>query len=251
MLTHQRKQFLAERLRRDGQLVAKTISQELGISEDTIRRDLREMAKAGLLMRVHGGALPASPAVGDMLARQAILPEQKTAIGLAAARLVQPGQVVILDGGTTSLQLARHLPPTLRATVVTHSPSIAVALSEHPHLEVIMLGGRLYRHSMVGTGAATLEAIGRIRADIYFMGVCSVHPTAGLSTGDYEEAVIKRALCQASAETLVLASAEKLATVSPYGVVALSEITGLVVPGDVLEASLAPYRALDLPIHRA
>lgn len=251
MLTQQRKQFLTERLRRDGQLLAKPISQELGVSEDTIRRDLREMAKAGLLMRVHGGALPASPAMGDMGVRQAILPTQKAAIGRAAAQLVQPGHVVILDGGTTSMQVARHLPLTLQATVITHSPSIAVALSEHLNIDVIMLGGRLFRHSMVGTGAATLEAIGRIRADLYFIGVCSVHPTAGLSTGDYEEAVIKRALCQVSAETLVLASPEKLATASPYIVVPLSEIAGLVVPGDVPEALLAPYRAMNLQVHRA
>ena len=251
MLTQQRKQFLTERLRLEGQLTAKALSQELGVSEDTIRRDLREMAKAGLLIRVHGGALPASPAMGDMAARQTILPEQKAAIGRAAAQWVQPGQVVILDGGTTSVQVARHLPLTLNATVVTHSPSIALALSEHVNIEVIMLGGRLFRHSMVGTGAATLEAIGRIRADLYFMGVCSVHPSAGLTTGDYEEAVIKRALCQASAETLVLASAEKLATASPYTVVSLAEITGLVVPADVPEALLAPYREMNLQVLQA
>lgn len=131
----------------------------------------------------------------------------------------------------------------------THS--IAVALSEHLNIEVIMLVGRLFRHSMVGTGAATLEAIGRIRADLYFMGLCSVHPSAGLSTGDYDEAVIKRALCQASAETLVLVSSEKLATASPYSVVPLSEIAGLVVPADVPQALLAPYRGLNLQVHQA
>lgn len=251
MLTSQRKQFLTERLRRDGQIVAKAISQELGVSEDTIRRDLREMAKAGLLMRVHGGALPASPAMGDLEARHTILPAQKIAIGRAAASIVQSGQVVVLDGGTTAIQVARHLPLTLVATVVTHSPSIAVELSEHPNIEVIMLGGKLYRHSMVGTGASTLEAIGRIRADLYFMGVCSVHPTEGLSTGNYEEAVIKRALCQASAETIVLASAEKLATASPFIVVPLSDIAGLVVPTGLSQELLDPYLEMNLQIYPA
>lgn len=251
MLTSQRKQFLTDRLQRDGQIVAKALSQELGVSEDTIRRDLREMAKAGLLMRVHGGALPASPAMGDLETRQTILPAQKIAIGRAAASIVQPGQVVVLDGGTTAIQVARHLPLTLSATVVTHSPSIAVELSEHPNIEVIMLGGRLYRHSMVGTGASTLEAIGRIRADLYFMGVCSVHPTAGLSTGNYEEAVIKRALCQASAETIVLASSEKVATASPYIVVPISDIAGLVVPRDVSQELLKPYIEMNLQIYPA
>src|SRR5205814_1642227 len=116
------------------------------------------------------------------------------------------------DGGTTSAQLVRHLPAQLKATVVTHSPSVAVDLVAHPNIDVIMLGGRLFKHSVVGVGAATIEAIGQIRADLYFMGVCSLHPDVGLSTGDFEEACVKRALSRAAAETIVLASSEKLAT---------------------------------------
>ncbi|HEU4374841.1 MAG TPA: DeoR/GlpR family DNA-binding transcription regulator, partial [Telluria sp.] len=178
MLTAQRKQYLIDLLRRDGRLVAKSLSEELDVSEDTIRRDLREMARDGLLQRVHGGALPASPAMGDLAARSQIAPGEKAAIGRAAAQLVQPGQVVFIDGGTTSAQLVRHLAPGLQATVITHSPSIAVELMAHPGIEVIMLGGRLFRHSMVAVGAATIEAIGQVRADLYFMGVCSLHPEA-------------------------------------------------------------------------
>jgi len=242
MLTSQRKNYLMEVLKRDGQIIATRLSAELGVSEDTIRRDLREMAKEGLLQRVHGGALPASPAVQDFAARQQIAPGDKAAIGHAAAALVQPGQVVFVDGGTTCAQLVRALPRTLRATVVTHSPSIAVELMAHPDIEVIMLGGRLFRHSIVGVGAATLEAIAQIRADTYFMGVTSVHPELGLSTGDYEEACVKRALCKAAAETIVLASSEKLATASPYRIVGLSEISGLVLPAETPEAVLQPYR---------
>src|SRR5438270_8226999 len=130
MLTSQRKQLLMDVLRRDGQIVATKLSAELGVSEDTIRRDLREMAKEGLLQRVHGGALPASPALGDFAARQHIAPADKAAIGRAAAAMVQPGQVVFVDGGTTCAQLVRALPRQLRATVATHSPSIAMELME-------------------------------------------------------------------------------------------------------------------------
>jgi DeoR/GlpR family transcriptional regulator of sugar metabolism len=251
MLTAQRKQYLIDLLRRDGRLVAKTLSEELAVSEDTIRRDLREMARDGLLQRVHGGALPASPAMGDFAARCQIAPGEKEAIGRAAAQLVQPGQVVFIDGGTTSTQLVRQLAPGLNATVITHSPSIAVELMAHPGIEVIMLGGRLFRHSLVAVGAATIEAIGRVRADLYFMGVCSLHPEAGLSTGDFEEACVKRALCRAAAETIVLASSEKLATASPYQVVELSEIGGIVAPAAVDAALLAPYKALGITIYSA
>lgn len=251
MLTAQRKQYLMELLRRDGRLVARTLSSELAVSEDTIRRDLREMARDGLLQRVHGGALPASPAMGDFAARSQIAPGEKSAIGRAAAQLVQPGQVVFIDGGTTTIELVRHLAPELKATVVTHSPSIAVELVTHPNIEVIVLGGRLFRHSVVNVGAATIDAIGQVHADLYFMGVCSLHPQAGLSTGDFEEACVKRALCRAAAETIVLASSEKLATASPYQVVELTEIGGIVAAGTTEAALLAPYRELGLTIYPA
>jgi len=159
--------------------------------------------------------------------------------------------VVFLDGGTTSAQLVRHLPADLRATVITHSPSVAVDLVTHPSVEVIMLGGRLFKHSVVGVGSATVEAIRQVRADVYFMGVCSVHPEAGLTTGDFEEAGVKRALSAAAAETIVLASPEKLATASPYQVIALEELSGLVTMKSVAEEALAPYRARGISIHLA
>jgi DeoR/GlpR family transcriptional regulator of sugar metabolism len=251
MLTTQRKQYLMTLLRRDGRLVAKTLSEELGVSEDTIRRDLREMAREGLLQRVHGGALPASPALGDFAARAQIGPVEKSAIGRVAAQLIKPGQVVFIDGGTTSAQLVRHLEPGLRATVVTHSPSIAVELMTHPNIDVLMLGGRLFRHSVVNVGASTIEAIGHIRADLYFMGVCSLHPQAGLSTGDFEEACVKRAMCRAAAETIVLASSEKLATASPYQVVELAEIGAIVLPASTPAAAIAPYREQGITIYLA
>ncbi|MDA4834732.1 DeoR family transcriptional regulator, partial [Enterobacter hormaechei] len=90
------------------------------------------LAAEGLLQRVHGGALPASPALADFSGRQAIATDGKKAIGRAAAAMIRPGQVVFVDGGTTAVQLVRHLPPGLEATIVTHSPSIAVELVAHP-----------------------------------------------------------------------------------------------------------------------
>src|SRR5512142_1862524 len=146
MLTEQRKLFLLERLRKDGRIIARDLSEELELSEDTIRRDLRELAAEGKLQRVHGGALPASPAMGDFAARQQLAPDGKVAIGRAATKLVKAGQVVILDGGTSTLQLARHLPADLKLTVVTHSPTIAVALVDHPLIDVVLIGGMLFKH---------------------------------------------------------------------------------------------------------
>ncbi len=251
MLTSQRKEYLLGILRSTGQIVAKTVSQELGLSEDTIRRDLRELASQGRLQRVHGGALPASPAMGDFSVRQHLATEGKVAIGRAAARLVRPGHVVALDGGTTTLQVAKHLPPDLKATVVTHSPTIAVALVEHPNIEVVLLGGRLFKHSVVAVGAAAIEAIGRIRADLFFLGVTGIHPSAGLSTGDLEEAHVKRAFIASAAETYVLVSAEKLNAASPYVIGGTTDISGIIVEPAVPRESLEPFERAGLTVIRA
>jgi DeoR/GlpR family transcriptional regulator of sugar metabolism len=251
MLTQQRKSHILNVLRRDGQVVAKALSAELSLSEDTIRRDLRELAQEGLLQRVHGGALPASPAVADFSGRQQMAPDEKVAIGRAAAALVQQGQVVFIDGGTTAVQMARHLDSRLQATVVTHSPSVALELMPHAGIEVVMIGGRLFRHSIVNVGAGAVEEIKRIRADIYFMGVTGIHPEAGLSTGDLEEANIKRALMTAAAETVVLASSEKLGRASAYAIAAVDDVSALIVFENVPSATLKPYRKRGITIIRA
>ncbi|MGL4617506.1 MAG: DeoR/GlpR family DNA-binding transcription regulator, partial [Chroococcidiopsis sp.] len=149
MLTAERRQYILDILRRDKKVLSSELSTALNVSEDTIRRDLRELAESGLLQRVHGGALLASPAIASYADRQKQAPKEKEAIARAAAKLVCAGQVVILDGGTTTLQVACHLPLDLQATVVTNSPPIAVALADHPYIEVVMLGGQLYKKAIV------------------------------------------------------------------------------------------------------
>lgn len=251
MLTQQRKQLILDKLRQDGRIVAATLSESLGLSEDTIRRDLRALAAAGLLQRVHGGALPASPAAANFAARSGLEVSGKQAIARAAAALVQPGQVVFIDGGTSCQQVALQLPMALRATVVTHSPTIALALVDHPQVEVLLVGGRFYKHSVVAVGAATVEAIGRVHADLYFMGASGISASLGLSTGDMEEALVKRAFIAQAAETWVLASAEKLNAASPYVIAACREATGLIVERGTAEKDTAPFEAEGLVVLRA
>ena len=251
MLTTQRKQQILAYLKRDGQVIAKSFAESLGVSEDTIRRDLRELAREGLLQRVHGGALPSSPAVADFAGRERITPDGKVAIGRAAAAMIEPGQVVILDGGTTAREVARHISHGLHATVVTHSPTIALELVGKPNIDVILLGGRLFRHSVVSVGAVTIAAIAEIHADTFFLGVTGVHPKTGLTTGDYEEAAVKRALSHAAAETFVLASSEKLGAASPYAVVGLDEISGLITENAADEGLARPFEKLGVRVIRA
>jgi DeoR/GlpR family transcriptional regulator of sugar metabolism len=209
------------------------------------------MAQEGLLQRVHGGALPASPAIADFAGRELLMTDSKVAIGRAAAAMIQPGQVVILDGGTTARQVARHVPLDLKAVIVTHSPTIALEFVNHANIEVILIGGRLFKHSVVAVGAAAIEAIGRVQADLYFMGVTGIHPKTGLTTGDFEEAAIKRALSKAAAETFVLASSEKLGAASPYTVVSLDEVSGIITERATDPGLTLPYEKLSIPVIRA
>lgn len=251
MMTSERKTYILDLLKQDGRIVAKDVSRNLELSEDTIRRDLRELAADGLLQRVHGGALPASRAVADLAVRRTVSTSGKEAIAQAAARMIRHGQIVFLDGGTTTLALAKAIPPDLKATVITHSPDIAVALRNNPWIATELIGGRIYKHSNVTTGATAIESISGIRCDLFFMGVTGVHAEHGLTTGDREEAAVKRAISRRSAETIVLASQEKIGAVSAYGILELSDIDGLIVAKATNHADIAPFIALGLSVTQA
>ncbi|MEV6261199.1 DeoR/GlpR family DNA-binding transcription regulator [Streptomyces sp. NPDC051784] len=232
MLAAERREHLLDLLSRTGKIVAKDVAAELGISEDSVRRDLRDLAAEGLCQRVYGGALPVSPAVVGYDARQTVAPDNKRKVASAAAALVRPGSSVILDGGTTALAVARALPDDLACTVITHSPTIAAALISHSRAELFLLGGRVFKHSAVTCGAAAVEAAQNVSADLCLLGVTGVHPEAGLTTGDADEAAMKRALSARAADTYILASSEKIGTASQYRVLPWGKITGLITDAD-------------------
>jgi DeoR/GlpR family transcriptional regulator of sugar metabolism len=123
--------------------------------------------------------------------------------------------------------------------VITHSPTIAAALVPHARAEVYLLGGRLFKHSAVTCGAAAAEAAHGVAADLFFLGVTGVHPVHGLTTGDADEAAMKRTLAGRAADTWVLASAEKLGAASRYQVLPLGEVTGVITDGTPSETVAA------------
>ena len=231
MLTSQRKALLLERLLRDRRLVAADLAVELGVSEDTIRRDLRDLAAEGRLMRVHGGALPLSPTHRPFADRVAMLPLEKRRLSQAAVGLIQPGMVVIVDGGTTHLALPEALPLDLSFTLVTHSPALVTALEAHQAIDIILIGGRVFRHSMVAAGPIAQAAFADVRADLCLLGVTGVHSDAGLTTGDAEEAALKQTMIAAAAEVAVLATEDKLGATSPWTIAPLSRLGTLVTCG--------------------
>jgi DeoR/GlpR family transcriptional regulator of sugar metabolism len=250
MLTAERRQAILDRLTTDGKVVASELVSTLGVSEDTVRRDLRELDSQGLLRRVHGGGLPPRSAVSQQFAeRRMVDPAGKAAIGAAAVSLVRPNDVVLMSGGTTVLEFARRLPDDLRATILTTGPDIALALVNHPGLEVIAVGGHLQADTHTVVGPETVDAVRAVRADLCVLGVCSLHPEAGLTQIQREEALVERAMIAGSARVATLTGADKLGFAGPWPVAGTDEIDVLVT--DAEPDLTAPYAALGLEVVHA
>ena len=253
MLTDERRAVILDRLRTHGRVLAADLTAELDVSSDTIRRDLRELDDAGLLRRVHGGALPRHGDGAPFAARARRAPEAKASIARRAAECVHDGELVMIDGGTTTLEVARALAGRreLRARVITTSPPVALALAEHPGLEVTLVGGELRANSLVTVGATAVEALSLIRADVVFLGVCGLHPEIGVTTEDLEERHVKAAMIDGAAEVVALADHDKLGTAMSVVVAPLTAVTHLVTDAEADDDALVPYRALGIEVLRA
>ena len=248
LLPEERRRRILEKLAAEGRVFAADLCRFLRVSEDTIRRDLKDLDEAGRLRKVHGGALARAQEAQAHGERERVNPEQKRALAQVAAARVRPGQVLLLDGGTTLLEVARALPRELRATVLTVSPLVSLALAEHPGLEVHLLGGRLHPRALTTVGAQTLETLSRVRADLCLLGVCGLHAEAGITSAFAEEAVIKRTMIQNAAETVAVVTADKLGTVSPFGVAPAARLAALVTEAAVPEAARAPFLQLHIQV---
>lgn len=242
MLKEERQTKILEMLKADGKVVANELSHLLRVSEDTIRRDLKELADRGQIHRVHGGGLPHSPAATSYKERLLQASPLKKRIAAAAVRHIQQGQVVFLDGGTTNLYVAQLLPPSLAATIITNSPVIASALSDHPGLEVILVGGKLDKAQQVVTGAIAESFLRTCHPDICLLGVCSLHPVAGITVPDLEESSFKKCLIGQSDLVIALASEEKLDTASAFLVGSITDLDILITNLPQTPDSLDSYK---------
>src|SRR5438067_478746 len=253
MLAGERKRQILEQIGKDGRVVASELSQRFGVSEDTIRRDLREMSAEGLLHRVHGGALPLpqAPIPAAYAARAEQATAAKTAIGRAAAALVRDGQVITIDGGTTPLEVAEHFPPELRATVVTHSLPVLRALAHHRGLELISVGGKIIPDALVAAGPVTVDSFRAFRADVCIVGVAGIDVGAGLTALNYEESLVKRAMCEAAAQIIAVATADKLGTAGPFAVVPITRVTHLVTEQRASDAIVKSFEQANVKVIRA
>ena len=249
MLADQRQHQIRAELARHGSVVASALALRFGVSEDTIRRDLRELSLGGVCHRVYGGAV--APYGGPFLHRVAQAPAQKAALAMGALPLIRPHQTLFIDAGTTNLAIARALLPGMPLTVATNSLAIATVLAAQPQITLILLGGVFDAETGACTGAATVQAIQKISADLVFLGSCGIDITRGATAFDPAEAEVKRAMVAASACVAVAATADKLGTHAPYRVAPPTAISHLITQHSAPADLLAGFRAVGTTLHLA
>lgn len=247
MLKEERFEYILRKLQTDQKVLHTELSNDLQVSEDTVRRDLEALAQNGLLIKVRGGAIPHSPHPYPFNERIGIHEEPKKAIAAKALSFLRDGQTIIMDGGTSIYTLAKLLPPDLHITVVTPSVPIAMQLMEHPGAEVILTGGRVFKSSQVTAGLEAIRMLEKLRADICFMGVCSLHPEVGVTGPDMEEAEVKQVMVQSASKVITLITGDKMGTAEPFRV---CDITGLqtIVTDEAGLAQAGPYRQLGIQV---
>lgn len=248
-LPHLRRQKILLILERDGKVMSGELSQHFAVSEDTIRRDLAELDSAGLVQRVHGGALPRPKDTGkDYFTRISETDEVKTRLAQVAAARVENGQIVVFDSGTTTLQIARSLPSDISITAVTASPMTAVTLSEYKGIKVILAGGQLNPATMSASGHETLRFLAGIKADLLFTGVCAIHPQVGISSLHFDEVPIKQAMLDSAAQVIAVTTADKLGAVEPFVVAPCSRLQTLITERVVATGDVGDYRKLGIEV---
>ncbi|WP_244488102.1 DeoR/GlpR family DNA-binding transcription regulator [Aureimonas sp. Leaf454] len=250
-LAAQRQAEIAALLARDGRVVAGHLAVRFDVSEDTIRRDLREMAAEGRCRRVYGGALPAAPDEGTLAERAGQAAPRKAALAAALARTIVPGSCLFLDAGSTNLAVANALPAEANLTVVTNAPGIAHVLAGRGRFEIIVIGGRLDVASGACLGPQALRDLERFRFSALVLGACGVDAVAGVTAHVFEEAELKAAAAARSASVLVAAINAKIGTAAAFHVLPASGISTLFVEADCPASRLAPFEAARIRAIRA
>jgi DeoR/GlpR family transcriptional regulator of sugar metabolism len=246
-----RQRRILDRLSRDGQVNATVLATGFSTSEDTIRRDLRDLAAKGLCQRVYGGAVLMSPASSSIAVRASESNARKEALGRRMTTLLQPKQFLFIDAGSTNLAFARMLPADLKLTVATHDPSIAASLIKKPGIELIMVGGRIDPEVGAALGGRALQEISGMRPDLLVLGVCSVHVDQGVGAFNFEDAQMKSVLIQGAGSVAVALLNEKLRSAAPQIVSQVDSISDVVVEADAPRSATRAFVQRGLRVHKA
>lgn len=244
MYPEERQHALALLLDQRGRLSVTSAAEHFGVTTETVRRDLAVLERAGMLRRVHGGAVPVSAValvelgLGERTGR---LAEQKAKIASAALDFL-PGSngSILLDGGTTTAALAELLPSDRRLLAVTNAVPIAAWLTRAPGITVHMLGGRVRGVTQCAVGEETVRALADLRVDVAFLGTNGITAHHGFTTPDAAEASVKRAMVHAGQRVIVVADSSKLDRETLVRFAATEDVDVLITDGgadrDCLEA---------------
>lgn len=241
MLKRERQTYILQQVNLHNKVLSSSLSADIKVSEDTVRRDLQELADEGKLIKVHGGALSNSFSQVHIPNDGVYSQSQKRKIAQKAIGLIDNGMFVLTGGGTTIVEMARMLPPQLKATFISGSIAAILEYMDHPNIEVILIGDRISKSSKITVGPEAIAKIRQLNADICFLGTNSIDIANGVTDNDWEVVQLKKAMIESSRKVVCLSIAEKINTFQPIQICDLSKIDILVTELSPSDPLLKPY----------
>lgn len=241
MLKKERQAYILHQVNLHNRVLSSSLCSEINVSEDTIRRDLQELAEEGKLIKVHGGALSHSFNQVSFPNEGVYSQNNKQVIANKAIELISNGMFVLTSGGTTIMELARSLPPQLKATFISGSIPVILEYMHHPNIEVILIGDKISKNSKITVGSDAIAKIKQMKPDICFLGTNALDIDQGITDNDWEVVQLKKAMIEASKKVVFLSIAEKINSVQPIKVCDLKDIDLLITELDTDDPILKPY----------
>ncbi len=248
----QRKNHILDRLLSNGRVDAMEVAESLGVTGETIRKDLIALERQGLLRRVHGGAVPVqSLAFEPAVETRTQLASEKTRIAQAALNHLPARGSVLIDAGSTTAKLVELFPGDRDLTVYTNTVPLAMSLLTRPRLTVFTLGGRLRNVTFAEVGDWAVRALAEINVDVAFLGTNGISMTRGLTTPDPAEAAVKRLMLDCAAKRVLLADHSKFGVVKGTKHGDLDDIDILISDTGLTDGQYAQLRTAGIEVERA
>lgn len=248
MLKKERQAFILHQVNLHNKVLSSSLSQEMNVSEDTIRRDLQELADEGSLIKVHGGALSRSFNNHYLPDTEIYSFDNKRTIASKATALIQDGMFVLTSGGTTIIELARALSPQLRATFISGSIPAIMEYTKHPNIDVIMIGDKVSKNSKITVGGDAIAKIRQIHADLCILGINAIDVEHGVTDNDWDVVQLKRAMIESSRKVICLTITEKINSSQPIQVCPLEKIDILITESDPENKLFESYKKAGIQV---
>ena len=241
MIKEERLRLIMREINLHNKVLSNDLSLLLNVSEDTVRRDLKELVDEGFILKVHGGAISKSLVTPFNQETNVYALDFKQSIASKAVSLIKKNTTILTEGGTTIIELAKSIPSNINATFFTISPQIAITLSNHSNLDVITIGGKLNKDANLHTGSSVINQLSEIKADLCILGANGFSLEDGLTDIDWEVVQVKKAIIRSSRKTAVLCISEKLNSSRSLKICDLNQIDYLITELPPDNNLLSPY----------